>query len=52
MWSLMVRNKWETAGPPINAAIVIAIVTAVIMWLLGILGITIGGGWRLVVGGG
>ena len=27
------------------AALVIAIVTAVLMWLLGLLGITIGGGW-------
>ncbi len=32
-------------GPAIIAAAVIAIVGGVIYWLLGVLGITIGGGW-------
>ena len=32
-------------GPAFIAAIVIAVVSWVITWLLGVLGITIGGGW-------
>jgi putative membrane protein len=35
----------DSYGSAIIAAIVIAIVTAVVNWLLGLLGLTIGGGW-------
>lgn len=35
----------EGFGPAIIAAAVIAIVGGIIYWLLGVLGITIGGGW-------